>query len=81
MALTHEQIENLKVGQPLLMKTRLGMDDYTVDAKVEVIKIGKIGCLVKVTEIFSVGGDNSLIYDKQFAVTFEELELFTGEGG
>ena len=77
MALTQEQIKNLKVGQPLRLTTRLEMSKYDLEAKVVVVKIGKVGCLVEVTEILSKGmdQDSATIDGNQFAVTFAELEI------
>jgi hypothetical protein len=75
MALTEEQVKNLKEGQRLRMTSNFGLGKSHLDAKVTVIKIGKAGCQVEVSEILSVGEDNAEFDKKWLICAFNELTV------
>lgn len=75
MALSKEQIKNLKVGQTLKLTFLTPEDDSYIQAKVVVVTIGRAACMVKVIEILDRGPVNMTSDDDQYAALFSELDV------
>lgn len=75
MALSPNQIKNLKTGDSLRMITANGLGDYHLDAKVVVISVGTAGSLVQITEILGKGETNMTIDGERLVATFAELDV------
>ncbi len=76
MPLTDEQIASLKVGQQLRLTTQPG-HDYFIDAKVVVMSLGSVSCMVKITEILDRGPGNMIIDGERIVATYAELSVIS----
>jgi len=75
MALSKEQIENLKVGQTLKLSTNFPKHDSHLVAKVVVLSLGRVACWVRVIEILDRGPENLSKDGYEYAAMFAELEV------
>lgn len=70
--LTGAEIENLKIGQKLLLK--YGKNEYYLRAKVEVLRITSWGCKVRILEVLEHGGQNEMRTNNELDASFAMLE-------
>lgn len=74
MALSKEQIRNLRVGQNLKLTAHFPGHDSYLDAKVTVLTFGNVACWIQVTEILERGPKNMTIEGDECAALFSELD-------